>query len=102
MSDREETVALADRIAELLREHSLPMAIAVAIREAKPEPASGPAYIGQRDSGLTRRQWQARIADGRLRAVRVGRRYMTTREWLRQCMEAQPVKPRVGTGAEAS
>lgn len=89
-----DVAALADRIGVLLRAHSLPVAIATAIIEREPI-AGGPAYIGQRESGLTRRQWQSRIADGRLKAWKDGKRYVTTPAALRACLEADPVQPKV-------
>lgn len=94
--------ALIDRIAAELSAHvtaSLPelvaRAVVVALDVTNARPASEPLYIDQRRSGLSRRQWQIRIADGRLRAWPVGRQYMTTAAELRKCIEAEgPVKPR--------
>lgn len=67
--------------------------------ERGPDVARPPSLVGPGDVGLTSREWRSAIASGQLRAARVGKRLLATREDFAAYLASRRVEPGVRTGA---
>ncbi len=65
---------------------------------AEPRPEL-PAMVGPADVGVTRSEWKSAIASGQLKASRVGKRLLATREDFAAYLASRRVEPGVRTRA---
>lgn len=76
------------------------LALADQLERGESEPrADVLALVGPGDVGVTAREWRSAIASGQLRAARVGKRLLATREDFAAYLASRRVEPGVRTRA---